>query len=1177
MSKLQERIEPLVAGRWTGEKRLSGVKGGARGYLLARIAEKRRAPALVIAPTPREAEQLFLDLGFFLGESDASPLEKRLHLFASWEILPFENLSPHPDNIASRLEGLYHLIEGEAPILVSTPAALMQRVIPKEALKRSYRYLVVGEDDAREGFIEHLANWGFQNVPLVEERGDFSVRGAIVDVFPPAYQLPMRLEFAGDHLESIREFDPATQRSKKTLQDFLLLPMKEFSLKRPDIDAIARAIDKRAADLELGRKEKNPLLEAVREGVPFAGMEFLVPYFYPELAPVFSYLPRETLIWIDEPGHVTAEAERFEHLVGEMSARAKEQGRVAAPMESLYFAVDEWRRELDQFTRIVSEALETEPGPAAAADTILVRSYLNSDLHGDGASKEPSFAPIAARFKEWQGDRIFVVAPTRSEATRLKELLAHYEIHFALPRGGFPLEISDEPVQAILVGNLTQGFRLPDERLSVVTADEIFGTKKHLTVGAKRSAPGHFITSLSELKQDDTIVHLDHGIGIYRGLKFLKVAGTEGEYLHLEYEGGDRLYLPVDRINLVQKYIGGEEARPALDRLGGTTWEKVKAKTRKSVMEMAHELVQIYAAREVHEGQALAPPEHVYQEFEAAFEFEETPDQEKAIDDALKDLAAKKPMDRLICGDVGYGKTEVALRAAFVAVMSGKQVALLAPTTILVEQHLETFRRRLRNYPVRIETLSRFSTSKENRQVVEAIGKGLVDIVIGTHRLLQKDIVFRDLGLVVIDEEHRFGVAQKERLRKLRHTAHVMSLTATPIPRTLHMALVGIRDLSVIETPPLDRLAIRTSICRYDEGVIREAVLREIERGGQVFFLHNRVETIERMARKIAELVPEAKVALAHGQMHPRDLERVMADFVENRAQVLICSAIIESGLDFPNANTIIINRADKFGLAQLYQLRGRVGRSHRRAYAYLLIPGETLITRDAERRLKALQQVDELGGGFKLAVEDLEIRGAGNLLGREQSGQIAAVGFELYTEMMQKAVSELKGQPVRPEIEPEIRLGVPAYFPDEYVPDANQRLLFYKRLASLRDGAELEEIREEMRDRFGVFPAAVENLFGVMDVRRMLKEYLVEQMTYNDGRVSLLFHRESPVNVARLVQLVGKNGKFRLSPEGRLSFAPKSDAWSEVVLEVIEFLRSIQIAPPAKSAAQAPSEVDAG
>ncbi|HEY2989577.1 MAG TPA: transcription-repair coupling factor [Candidatus Binatia bacterium] len=1163
VSTLNENIAWLATERWSGEKRLHGLQGGARGYLLSLIAERRRAPILVIAPTAREAEQLFLDLSFFLGEEQTSPLDKRLHLFPSWEILPFENLSPHPDSIAARLEGLYQLIEGQAPILISTPAALMQKIISKEAFKRSYRYLVPGEESAREGLLEHLTNWGFQNVPLVEERGDFSVRGGIVDIFPPAYPLPMRLEFSGDLLESIREFDPASQRSKKQLQELLLLPMKEFSLKRSDIEAIARAIDKRAADLELDRKQKNSLVESFREGLQFAGMEFFVPYFYPALATVLSYLPSETLLWIDEPAHVNAEAERFEHLVGEMAARAKEQSRFAPPVETLYLRAKEWEKELGSFPQVVSESLDVATSPTAAGEALAVKSYANTDLHAEIAAhqtKEPSLAPLADRLKEWEDDRVFIVAATRSEAARLKDLLAHYELHFSLAQGSRPLmKAGDRPGRALLVGNLTQGFRLPNEHLVVVTADEIFGAKKRLVAGSRTSAPGRFITSLSELKQDDYIVHLDHGIGIYRGLKFLKVAGTEGEFLHLEYDAGDRLYLPVDRINLVQKYIGGEENKPGLDRLGGTAWEKVKAKTRKSVLEMAHELVELYAAREVHEGHAFAPPDHLYREFEASFEFEETPDQEKAIEETLKDMGAKKPMDRLICGDVGYGKTEVALRAAFVAVMSGKQVAVLAPTTILVQQHLQTFRRRLRNYPIRIETLSRFQTTKESQQVIHDLDKGRVDIVIGTHRLLQKDVAFRELGLVVIDEEHRFGVAQKERLKKLRHLVDVMSLTATPIPRTLHMSLVGIRDLSVIETPPLDRLAIRTSICRYDEGVIRDAVLREIERGGQVFFLHNRVETIERMAQKIAELVPEAKVALAHGQMHPRGLEKVMLDFMENRAQVLVCSAIIESGLDFTNANTIIINRADKFGLAQLYQLRGRVGRSHRRAYAYLLIPGEQIITRDAERRLKALQEIDDLGGGFKLALQDLEIRGAGNLLGREQSGQIAAVGFELYTEMMEKAVHELRGQPVRPEVEPEIRLGIPAYFPDDYVPDASQRLLFYKRLASLRDAAELEEVKEEMRDRYGAFPAVVDNLFRVMDLRRILKDYLVEQISYNEGRVSLLFHRESPVKVERLVELVGKDGGgLRLAPEGRISFSPKSQEWEKVIPEVMQFLQGI-------------------
>jgi len=613
----------------------------------------------------------------------------------------------------------------------------------------------------------------------------------------------------------------------------------------------------------------------------------------------------------------------------------------------------------------------------------------------------------------------------------------------------------------------------------------------------------------------------------------------------------------------VQKYIGGDGAQPALDRLGGTSWEKVKAKARKSIFAMAEELVQLYALREAREGTAFASPDAMYQEFEAAFEYEETPDQQRAIDETLAGMQNKKPMDRLICGDVGYGKTEVAMRAAFLAVEGGKQVAVLAPTTILAQQHLQTFRHRFRNHPVRVEMVSRFLTNKEIAEILQDTATGKVDIVIGTHRLLQKDVEFKNLGLVIIDEEHRFGVVHKERLKKLRQLVDVLSLTATPIPRTLHMSLVGIRDLSIIETPPVDRLAIQTYVTRYDDRLIRDAILREIDRGGQVFFLHNRVETIDRLALKLAELVPEAKFAVAHGQMRPKELEKVMLDFFNNQTQVLVCSAIIESGLDFPNANTIIINRADRFGLAQLYQLRGRVGRSHRHAYAYLLIPGEQAITPDAEKRLRALQEIDGLGGGFKLAMHDLEIRGAGNLLGEQQSGQIHAVGFELYTEMMEKAIQELKGEDVLPEVDPEIRLGIPAYFPDSYIPDANQRLYFYKRLASLRDDQELAELKEEIIDRFGPYTTVVENLFLVMNLRRTLKEFLVQQISVADGRVYLLFHPESPVKVDKVLELIQKQkNRFRLTPDGRLSFAPKNLDWEPLVEEVSELLRSIEDLP---------------
>jgi len=1165
-SSLQEQLKSFLPAKGRGVRRVHGLKGGTGSYLLSLITGQTNRPLLIVAPTTREAENLFSDLAFFLGDKKHfSPLQRRLHLLPAWDVLPFEKLSPHPDHVAARLEGLYYLLEGQAPLLISTPAALMQKVLPKESLKQSYLYLVKDQDVSRENLLEHLVGWGFQNVPLVEERGDFSIRGGIVDLFPPAYSRPLRLEFFGDRLDSIREFNPSTQRSETHHEELLLLPAKEFSLRRARVNEVVRDIDRRAADLEIGRKEKNSLLESLREGIPFAGMEFFVPYFYPTLAPIFSYLPPETLIWLDQAAQVKAEVERFKNLTWQRGVKAKEEGRFAPPVESLYLNEEEWEEGISPFSQVHSESLDVVTVAEDSLGSFLsVKSHPNTDLHQEISSlqgREPSLAPLVNRIKEWAEERIFFVAPTPGDASRLKELLAHYDVEFPLVDVSFPqLLVNEEIRRAILIGELTHGFRLPEDHLIVVTSDEIFATQRSRPGRGQKSHPSHFISSLSELKQNDYVVHLDHGVGIYRGLKFLSVAEVDGEFLHLEYEGGDRLYLPVDRINLIQKYIGGDGAQPALDRLGGSSWEKVKAKTRESILAMAQELIKVYAAREIGEGHAFSHPDYLYGEFEASFPFEETPDQEKAIGDVLGDMQKKKPMDRLICGDVGYGKTEVAIRAAFLAVMEGKQVAVLTPTTVLAQQHLQTFRHRFRGYPVRVEMLSRFLTSKENQQVLQDLAKGQVDIVIGTHRLLQKDVEFKDLGLVVVDEEHRFGVTHKEKLKQLRSLVDVMSLTATPIPRTLHMSLVAIRDMSIIETPPLDRLAIQTYISRYDEGVIRDAVLRELNRGGQIFFLHNRVETISRMAQKLSDVIPEAKIAVAHGQMRPRELEKVMLDFFENRTQVLVCSAIIESGLDFPNANTIIINRADKFGLAQLYQLRGRVGRSDRRAYAYLLIPGEKIITRDAESRLRAIQELDELGGGFKLALHDLEIRGAGNLLGKQQSGQITAVGFELYTEMMEKAVRELKGEMLRPEVEPEIRLGIPAYFPEDYIPDTNQRLVFYKRLAGLRDGQELEEIKEELRDRYGPFPTEVENLFSVMVLRRVLKDYLVQQISSHDGRVSLLFHSQSPVKVERLLELMEKEkGRYRLTPEGRLSFSAKHESLEEMIPEVIGFLQAVQ------------------
>ena len=1176
---LADRLANFLQGKWRGCKRVQGVQGGARAFVLSLIAERLRQPIVIVAAGASEAENLFDDLNFFLGaDPDASLLHSRLHLFPSWEVLPFENLSPHPDNIAGRLEGLYKLVEESAPILVATPAALMQRVIPRESLKRAYLYLVAGQDLSRDALLEHLVRWGFQNVPLVEERGDFSARGGIVDVYSPGYGRPLRLEFDGDRLGSLREFNPSTQRTECVQEEMLLLPMKDFSPRGSGLDEALRRLDQRAIELEVDRREKNNLLESLRAGIPLPGMEFLVSYFVRGLVPVFSYLPEQTLIWLDGADRVEAEVERFGRVTWERHRSALAEHRLVAPVEELYLNEHQWRDALAPFAVVHGESLTVmAASEQAQAATCNVESYLTTDIRQETAlhGKDASLAPLVERLKSWRTERVVFVAPTRGDAMRLGELLAHYDLQ---------VPVIDDPVRqlllredfnrAIVCGHLNQSFRLPEARLVVVTFDEIFATRKRQPALAAKNYPSHFLTSLSELKQDDFVVHLDHGIGVYRGLKFMKVADVEGEFLHLEYSGGDRMYLPVDRINMVQKYIGGDGAAPALDRLGGSAWEKVKAKARKSIMAMAEELVQLYALREARAGTAFAAPDNMYKEFEAAFEFEETPDQQRAIDDTLAGMQGKKPMDRLVCGDVGYGKTEVAMRAAFLAVEGGKQVAVLAPTTILAQQHLQTFRHRFRNHPVRVEMVSRFLTGKEVSQILEETAKGKVDIVIGTHRLLQKDVEFKDLGLVIVDEEHRFGVVHKERLKKMRQLVDVLSLTATPIPRTLHMSLVGIRDLSIIETPPVDRLAIQTYVTRYDERLIRDAILRELERGGQVFFLHNRVETIDRVALKLADLVPEARMAVAHGQMRPKELEKVMLDFFENKTQVLVCSAIIESGLDFPNANTIIINRADQFGLAQLYQLRGRVGRSHRHAYAYLLIPGERAITPDAEKRLRALQEIDGLGGGFKLALHDLEIRGAGNLLGSQQSGQITAVGFELYTEMMESAVRELKGEEVLPEVEPEIRLGIAAYFPDSYIPDANQRLYFYKRLASLRNAAELEELKAEIRDRFGAYGDAVDNLFLVMNLRRLLKEYLVQQISAAEGKVLLLFHPESPVKVEKLLELIHKQkNRFRLSPDGRLSFAPKHQEWAALIAEVEELLRNVgesAAAPPVPLVEQA-------
>ena len=1179
---LQALTAGLARGAGGAQWRVQGLKGGARAYFLWRLLGGAPRPALVIAPTGKEAERLAGDLRFCFGESDeAEPFARRIHYLPGWEVTPFEDLSPASDVVAARIEGLYHLRQSVNPIVITTPEALLQRVPARAAFANQYLYVVEGEEIDRDDVAARLVSWGYRRVPLVEDRGDVSIRGGIIDVFPPAHPKPLRLQLFGDQIEAMHAFDPVSQRLAGRQSELLLLPMREFDPTAGQQPEIARAIEMRALDLELARDERLLMMEGLASGLLFPGVEFCLPYFHEELGTLWEYLPAGCAVFVDQAGEVDAQLERAAALVERRASEREAEHRFFPPPEQLYLSVSAWRAALAALPVVEIESLDV-----LAADgretRLSVQSFSTADLKAARVHQrhEVSFAPVAEQVRAWraEGCRVVFVAGSEPQTQRLARLLEANEIPAAVtPRafgeavagGAGPAPARRDAGVEIVLGHLSEGFRVPEEGLVVVTEADVFGEVRRRA--ARRVSVSQLLQNLAELRPEDYIVHLDHGVGIYRGLRHLQVAGTEGDYLHLEYAGGDRLYLPVDRISLVQKYVGAEGAVPALDRLGSGSWDKVKQKTRETIFAMAQALLATHAAREIDARAAYPPPDAYFREFEATFPFEETPDQQQAIDDVLSDMAGAKSMDRLVCGDVGYGKTEVALRAAFLAVMGGRQVAVLVPTTVLAQQHFVTFRKRCEGYPVRVEALSRFQSAAQQKETLRGLAAGTVDIVVGTHRLLQADVEFKHLGLLVIDEEHRFGVKHKERIKEMRALVDVMAMTATPIPRTLQLSLTGIRDLSVIETPPVDRLAVRTYVTRYDDDIVRDAVQRERERGGQVFFIHNQVENIELMARHLRTVVPEARFAVAHGQMHERELEKVMLQFMQREVDVLVCSTIVESGIDIPNANTIIINRADHLGLAQLYQLRGRVGRSHERAYAYLMIPGEHLITKDAQKRLRVLQELDDLGGGFKLAAHDLEIRGAGNLLGKQQSGQIAAVGFELYTHMLEEAVMELRGQRRRVDVEPEIQLGFPAYIPDSYIPDENQRLVFYRRLATTRNTAELEEIAAELAERYGRIPPLVDSFLRVMDLRRVLKICMITRAILRQGAVTLTFHSEAPIEVEQLVALVQRGkGRYRLSADFQLSFTPHHTDWDGLVQEIQDVLREVQqpIAAPQPAAA---------
>ena len=1130
---------------------VAGLKGSAPAYLLSRLIPQLSAPLLIVTADQEGADELCRELRYFA----ARPEE--ILPFPSWDVTPFEAASPHPDIVGERLNALVRLLDGRARALVVPLAGVLQRVLPRATLGEVCQYLVTGEELERDLLLDKLVKLGYAHVPIVEDRGSFSVRGGILDIFPPDLPKPVRIEFFGDLVETMRFFDPATQRSLEPLEELVLLPSREVILSEAVLKEFAPRLKRRCDHQGIGADRRRELLEQLNHAIYPPGIDFLQPLFHPGLETLFDYAGPDAIRVVLDPAALEEECERFASDLADATSRAELRDAVTCEPAELFLDARQFADKLSAGRRLLIPQLELE---GEGGTLVRLPARENSDLKLElGSEGERVLAPLADRMVAWiaAGNRVLIPCHQAGQARRLYELLSHYRLPIEISEERFPQAALKPPGRVeILTGEISRGFRLEAERLVVVAEEEIFG-KRVKRRGLSEARKKQLLTSLAELKPGDHMVHIDFGVALYRGLEHLSLTGLEGDFLLLEYAGGDKLYLPVDRINLVQRYVGAEGIEPRLDRLGAAGWEKAKAKARSEVQEMAAELLKIHAAREVQEGFRFSPADEMYREFEAAFAFEETPDQATAIDQVIADMESPRPMDRLVCGDVGYGKTEVAMRAAFKAALDGKQVAILVPTTVLAQQHAESFAARLKEYPVRVEMLSRFRTAQEQKKILEGVKKGEVDIVIGTHRLLQKDVVFKDLGLLIVDEEQRFGVTHKERLKQFRAVVDILTLTATPIPRTLYMSLMGIRDLSIIDTPPVDRLAIKTFVSRSSDELIREAVLRELRRGGQVFFVHNRVQTIGAMAEELRRIVPEARIAVGHGQLAEKELERVMLSFMHGESNLLLCTTIIESGLDIPSANTLIVNRADTFGLSQLYQLRGRVGRSKQRAYAYLLIPGEGAISSDARERLKIIQDLTELGAGFRIATHDLEIRGAGDLLGARQSGDIVAVGYELYAELLDEAVRTLKGEAMPDRVEPEIKLKVPAFIPEDYVRDPNQRLLIYKKLTQPADEAEIDDIRAELIDRFGALPMAAVYLLEIMRLRVLLKGLLVKEIELAGSDLVLSFHERTPVSPDAITALLRKEkGKYRFTPEFRLYARIADSSFDGVLREARNLLK---------------------
>ena len=1178
---------------------LSGLTSSAKALVAAGLAHRLGRPVVVVTADNETAANLQRTASTFYSWLEPAASAAVLTL-PSPDCSPYEGRSPHAEILEQRAVTLWSVAQGRARVLLTPVAAALGRFRERAFYSSLALEIKVGDELSLDDLAEHLSGVGYEREEPVSDVGQFSVRGGIVDAFPPEAAWPFRLEFSGDRIESLREFDPDSQRSRKPAGGALLLPLSEAIRSRQFFEKLIRALGQRATT---GASDTNHRVEREPEwaseyGNPFPGWEFFAPLVEPHPRTLFELFDNPVLLW-DEPLDRGAQWKEF--LEG-LASGFDEVRDVIPPRptpEDILLTGKEFLASIGEMPQLYLKELALSRGVESQEPSRGVESLESSsqELSGryEGCEEElvlltqpsPKFQAGVKNLVEnlrgnlERGVSVVLVTPSAGKADRLRGILTEYEIPFATateqgisaePGGtGTPacatactdqhrLECLCHDGAALMArGDFAEGFAIPDLGQLWLADSDLFGGFDWASRRREHSGALSFISGLGDLKVGDYVVHIDHGVGIYQGLRQLSVSGPARDFMLLTYQDDAKLYVPLERLDLVEKYrSSGDGAKPVLDRLGGSTWERTKTRVKRALRDMAQELLQLYAERKMAGGTPVSPDTPWQEEFEEAFEFEETPDQLKALADIKHDLESPEPMDRLLCGDVGYGKTELAMRAAFKVVQDGRQVAVLAPTTVLAFQHYTTFRQRLAAFPMRVEMLSRFRQPAEQKKIVAETEEGKVDVLIGTHRLLSKDVRFRELGLLIVDEEQRFGVAAKEKLRKFKAGVDVLAMSATPIPRTLHMSLGGLRDLSVIETPPRGRLAIQTTVAPFSQNIIQSAILQEMLREGQVFFVHNRVESIFSVAAIVQRLVPTARIGVAHGQMHEKELEGVMLKFMQGEYEVLVATALIENGLDIPRANTIIVNHAERFGLADLYQLRGRVGRSNRRAYAYFLVGAEEALTPTARRRLAALKEFSELGAGFRLAALDLELRGAGNLLGAEQHGHLNAIGIDLYLKLLEQTVEELRGAPQRIDVRTTLNLGLDIKIPDNYVADESQRLRLYKRISSLATPEARVELEAELSDRFGPIPPSVSNLLAYGLLKSAAEQLLVVSIERKAEDIWMRFHEQTPLEPKRITAFVRRRREASLRPDGVLRFRLRSGG-EKTLEEVQNVLQELQ------------------